>query len=73
MKYYMTKREIVMKKYPDKCSNEYCGGVLGCPSDYGFSDSCNIISKFQNSCDVCWSQVLDADVEPFYINNESVE
>lgn len=52
----MTFKEKMMRDDPNKINSSYDGGVLGCPSDYGYEPERNGCDR--NDCADCWNREI---------------
>lgn len=63
--HWMTRREWVAKKWPDKIDSDVWGGVRDCPHDYDFSDgfenkNCATQADRKN-CERCYDRPAKVD------------
>ena len=64
----MTYRELAAKKTPELISDEYKGGVYGCPFHHGFEGKDDTpCDRFkvpipEGMCDACWGRDIPDDI-----------
>lgn len=51
----MTYRERAAIEHPDRIGS-YPGGVIGCPSNYGYTDATSCPGVSAQNCKTCWSR-----------------
>lgn len=54
----MTNKDYIEKYYPQQLSETAVGGVMGCPEDYGLTNSLRDSYYCKNDCTICWSMNL---------------
>ena len=54
----MTNKDYIEKYYPQQLSETALGGVMGCPEDYGLTNSLRDSYYCKNDCTICWSMNL---------------
>lgn len=70
---FMTRREwIALNAEPHKISDEWYGGIYGCPKNYGFSDCKHILDLpdsdcFSANCNECWNKPAIVDGKYIFV------
>ena len=72
----ITYREYMKENFPEKVSDGYFGGVMGCPNDIGlsgFKKGCPSISD-EGFCYKCWDQYMtEAEYKKYVLKEEEKE
>lgn len=73
----MTCRERLEIEHPDKINAGSMGGCVGCPSEYGYTDShisnCNRGKISDKTCRKCWDQEYVGSVRSFALFKDGHE
>lgn len=63
----MTFKEWMMENKPERIEDEFCGGVMGCPYDYGLEEREDSIKNCKDKggegCNYCWNREMKGDVK----------